>query len=106
MVDDACTLLSTLRPCAGCSVTSTARLSPLMVLSGLAGVALFYAAARLSSSFTFRLSCGTLLFTAGSLLFLTVLLLRRAPPPPRHPNARVAEQGRTHGQGGPDALLL
>jgi hypothetical protein len=61
---------------AGCTVQSSVRVSHLMLVAGALGVALFFTAPLLTSSCAFRLSCGTLIFTSGSLLILVVVLLR------------------------------
>eukprot|EP00200_Dunaliella_tertiolecta_P015513 CAMPEP_0202409028 /NCGR_PEP_ID=MMETSP1128-20130828/16128_1 /ASSEMBLY_ACC=CAM_ASM_000463 /TAXON_ID=3047 /ORGANISM="Dunaliella tertiolecta, Strain CCMP1320" /LENGTH=393 /DNA_ID=CAMNT_0049014289 /DNA_START=102 /DNA_END=1280 /DNA_ORIENTATION=+ len=63
----------------GCRVTSEASPDYLMLISGLGGLVLFYAAPALSSSIVFRLSCGSALFTAGSLLVLLIFTFRFIP---------------------------
>jgi hypothetical protein len=60
----------------GCTVESESSLDYLMLAAGLAGLVLFYTAPALSSSLMFRLSCGSALFTAGSLLVLLILMFR------------------------------
>ncbi|KAF5837754.1 hypothetical protein DUNSADRAFT_3897 [Dunaliella salina] len=62
-----------------CQVTSEARLDYLMLVSGLGGLVFFYAAPALSSSVVFRLSCGSALFTTGSLIVLLIFLFRFIP---------------------------
>lgn len=65
---------------AACTVTSHASTSFLMLGAAVLGVFFFYAAGLLSTSSAFRLSCGTTLFTMGSLLILLVLMFRCVHP--------------------------
>ena len=44
-----------------------------------AGMALFYTAPWLVASLFFRLSCGSILFTTGSLIILIFVLMRYPP---------------------------
>jgi hypothetical protein len=49
-----------------------------MLASGLLGIALFYAAPLLTASMFFRISCGSIMFTAGSLIIIAFILMRSA----------------------------
>jgi len=60
----------------GCYVSSEARFDYLMLVSAAIGLVFFYAAPALSSSIMFRLSCGSAIFTAGSLLVMCIFLFR------------------------------
>ncbi len=65
----------------GCTLKSSVAFSFPMLLSGISGVALFYAAPWLVASMFFRLSCGSILFTTGSLIILIFVLMRWDLPP-------------------------
>ncbi|GAX82984.1 hypothetical protein CEUSTIGMA_g10411.t1 [Chlamydomonas eustigma] len=63
----------------GCSLKSHVEFSPSMMLSGILGITMFYLAPFLVASLFFRLSCGTAMFTTGSLIILIFLLMRVVP---------------------------
>lgn len=69
--------------------------SPWMLSGLLAGLFIFYAAPLLASSLFFRISCGSSLFTLGSLLILLFILMRNMPHKVRAPvtGVRVKVEG-------------
>ena len=64
------------RPSAACRLTASIEFSPQMMVAAVIGVGLFYMAPHLTSSIVFRLGCGSLLFTLGSLLILVFIIMR------------------------------
>mmetsp|Transcript_13996 Transcript_13996/g.30267 ORF Transcript_13996/g.30267 Transcript_13996/m.30267 type:complete len:501 (-) Transcript_13996:156-1658(-) len=63
----------------GCQVTSHDKRNPMMLVLLILGLVFFYAAPVMSSSVAFRLGCGSLLFTTGSLIILIIFLMRFLP---------------------------
>lgn len=61
---------------AACRLTASIEFSPQMMVAAVIGVGLFYMAPHLTSSIVFRLGCGSLLFTLGSLIILVFIIMR------------------------------
>lgn len=64
---------------APCKLESSVVFSPWMFGSFLLGLFIFYAAPLLASSLFFRISCGSAIFTLGSLLILLFIIMRNIP---------------------------